>query len=138
MRIGSPGFLALLGDIGAESISLDVLRGRREISVGDEFYVERGDRRLVLTIAERIPLAEARARGLFDISTEGAVRIERELEPGTPPTIALRAYRFGPTIGRWTAVTAVQRDSDDLRYETFYEVRSAGERSSATGKAPAG
>ena len=73
VRIGSPAFLALPGDIGAEPIRLDVLRGRREISVGDEFYVERGDRRLVLTIAERIPLAEARARGLFDISTEGAV-----------------------------------------------------------------
>jgi hypothetical protein len=60
-----------------------------------------------------------------------------EVRPSSPP-VANRPTSPGPTIGRWTAVTAVQRDSDDLRYETFYELPSAGERSSATGKAPAG
>jgi hypothetical protein len=135
VRIGSPEFL---GDIDLDSISLALLRGRREISVGDELYVQRGDRRYVLTITDRIPLAAARARGLFAVSTKGARLIERELEPGTPPTTALRAYWFGPSIGRWTAVTAVQREWDEDLYESFYELPSAEGRSSATGKPPEG
>lgn len=94
-RVGSPGFLGANGD---EPDFLRVVSASEPLTAGQ---VVGGIR-----VEERVPLAVAQRRGLFDVPVEEAAWIDRELEPGVPPPLPIEAYWFGPELAERRAFTA--------------------------------
>jgi hypothetical protein len=109
-RVGSRAFM---GPNGEEPRFLEAVRRNEPLSPGE---VVDG-----LRVEERIPLAEAEQRGLFEVPVAGAAYLDRELEPGRPPTVAVEAYWFGAELDGRRAFTAVEYDSpDETVHITFY------------------
>lgn len=122
LRIGSDGFL---GHRTERSYALEPIRAQGGAAVGDEFQATCGRVRCTLRVVERIPLSEAARRAIFEVP-EDAAWVDRELEPGRPPSLSLRAYWFGPAVlGREAATAVEHRDPDESAYIAFYEFPSA-------------
>jgi hypothetical protein len=68
-----------------------------------------------------ISAAEAAQRGLFAISVqEPGTSFSRELSPGEPTTLPLKAFWFGPTLADRKAFTAIDHGGEDTVHITFY------------------
>ena len=101
----SVGSEAFLGPDGREPSFLAALRERAPLGPGG---VIEGMR-----IEERISLAEAERRGLFEVPVAEAAWIDRELEPGERPAVDVEAYWFGPTLAGRKAFFASELSSPD-------------------------
>jgi hypothetical protein len=113
---------------------------------GTKLLFERGDIDVSATIEARMTRAQADARRVFMLS--GHVRtIAREIPAGVRPTIPVRAYWLGPTVGGREAVTATEHytplteemlaspgwgpTDEAIVHSTFYELPAADGKSSA-------
>jgi hypothetical protein len=85
-RVGSEAFI---GPNGREPSFLAALRAREPFQPGDEVEGMR--------VEERISLAEAERRGLFDVPVAEAASTDRELDPGEPAS-HVDAYWFGSDL----------------------------------------
>lgn len=118
VRIGSRAHLGLPAGLPT---GFERFLAERDHAVGHSIEVERNGMTYTLTLEAVIPLAEADRRGLFAISTEEAgTTVSRELAPGDPTTLAVRAYWFGPEIAGRKAFTALDHDGDEVLHMTFY------------------
>src|SRR5919106_3708089 len=98
-RVGSEAFI---GPNGREPSFLAALRAREPFRPGDEMEGMR--------VEERILLAEAERRGLFDVPVAEAASTDRELDPGEPAS-HVDAYWFGPHLAGREAFFASEQSS---------------------------
>ncbi|HYY76612.1 MAG TPA: hypothetical protein VE644_09875 [Gaiellaceae bacterium] len=118
VRIGSRAHLGLRADL---PIGFERFLAEQEHALGHSIDVEEDGMSYTLTLEAVIPLAEADRRGLFAISTEEpGTTVSRELAPGDPTALAVRAYWFGPKIAGREAFTALDHDGDEVLHVTFY------------------
>lgn len=157
VRTGSPAYLGYLVERAMSTRPLlSYVSGRPEESGVDvkasadgktQLHFSLGEKALVVaTVEKTISPAAAESLGLFTVSTP-ARTIAREVRVGVPATIPVRAYWFGPSLGRRAAVFATEHFTpltDDLLkspgwserdeaivYSTFYELPSAEGKNSA-------
>lgn len=118
VRIGSPAHLGVLTELPP---GYERLLAEQGLAVGDSIDVERDGMSYTLTLEAVMPLAEADRRGLFAVSTEDSgTTVSRELAPGEPTNLAVRAYWFGPEVADRKAFTALDHDGDEVVHVTFY------------------
>jgi hypothetical protein len=118
VRVGSPAHLGIPTDLPPD---YERLLTDQELAVGDSIDVERNGMSYTLTLAAVIPLAEADRRGLFAVSTEESeTTVSRELAPGEPTTLPVRAYWFGPEVADRKAFAALDHDGEEVLHITFY------------------
>jgi hypothetical protein len=108
-RVGSRAFL---GSAGREPDFVRIVREREPLAVGETVDGMR--------VSARIPLTEARRRGLFRISVEGAGWLSRELAGGKSSAF-VRAYWFGRFLrGRKASLASEIRSNDERVHITCY------------------
>jgi hypothetical protein len=111
VRIGSPAFLAPNVD---DSMSLRVIGSADDLQVGEVLHGRAATGiAYSVKVEERIPLSEARRRGLFRVRVEEGDWLTRELEPGARPTLPVKAYWFGPALAGRRAFAAQELRNDD-------------------------
>lgn len=116
VEIGSEEFLG-----SNPPSALDALRARDGVAVGDSFDAPCGQVRCTYHVADAMTLAEADARGIFDLAVDSATMVERQLAVGAAPMLPVKAYWFGPELEGRTAFTAREsRSEEGVRHVTFY------------------
>src|ERR1041384_3072446 len=130
VRMGSSSFLGgLASDARSVGPLRQYLRGDRSLMAADtrvstgavggnvQLRVHTNAGSYKITILHRISRREAVRRGLFDIPAHPN-NIDREIAPGRPSTLPVRAYWFGTHIAGRTAVRGI----DIQRHRTPAEI----------------
>jgi hypothetical protein len=144
VRTGSPEFLGPLADRSLTRAALrSYLSGTAAgdgIEVGTspdgrtQLRFRLGAVAVVATIVGQVGDAHVSATDLFEIPPDQITSSDAERYPGELPRLPVRAYWFGSTLSRRSAVIAVEhfdRRTATAAYSTLYELPSAGGKSSA-------